>query len=103
MVVSDWRDKDLSKVVLTDEVKDYFVDKYRTDWVIVISFNDDDLSTDEEIMLMGDIPFSTTDDDSNDDDSLRCYSQVKVTNCVLALRAVNTPDVDVGSLSIRRK
>ncbi|GJR12101.1 hypothetical protein Tco_0794753 [Tanacetum coccineum] len=62
MVVSDWRDKDLLEVVLTDELR-----------VIVISFDDDDLSTDEEIVLMGDIPFSTPDDDSNDDDSLRCY------------------------------
>ncbi|GJS87153.1 hypothetical protein Tco_0769789 [Tanacetum coccineum] len=161
MAISDWRNKDWSKVVLTDEVKDYVADKYGTDWsygeqkvditlkdlwqnptmnqrlrklvLIVISSNDDDLLTDEEIVLMGDISFSTTDDDSDDDDSLRRYrkismtgyvlflrardaptpvdqyvrklikSQVKVTNCILPLRVVNAPYVDVESLSTRRK
>ncbi|GKC58000.1 hypothetical protein Tco_1085598, partial [Tanacetum coccineum] len=101
--------------------------------VIVISSNDDDLSTDEEIVLMGDIPFSATDDDSDDNHSSKHYkkismtrcvlflraraapapvdqyvwkrikSQVKVTKCVLALRVVNAPDVDVRSSSTRRK
>nr|GEV58055.1 hypothetical protein [Tanacetum cinerariifolium] len=33
--------------------------------VIVKSSNDDALSTDEQITLMADIPFSTTDDDSD--------------------------------------
>ncbi|GKF49858.1 hypothetical protein Tco_0143109, partial [Tanacetum coccineum] len=37
--------------------------------VIVISSDGDDLSTDEQIKLMGDVPFSTTDDDSDDDDT----------------------------------
>ncbi|GJU04849.1 hypothetical protein Tco_1121279 [Tanacetum coccineum] len=123
MTVLDQRDKDWSKVVLTDEVKDYVVAKE----VIVISSND------EEIVLMGDISFSTTNDDSDDDESSRRYrkismtgyvlflrardaptlvdqyvrkpikSHVKLTNCVIALRDVNAPNVDVGSLSTRRK
>nr|GEX54246.1 hypothetical protein CTI12_AA572790 [Tanacetum cinerariifolium] len=32
MFVPDLRDKECSKVLLTDEVKDYVVDKYGTDW-----------------------------------------------------------------------
>ncbi|GJT53931.1 hypothetical protein Tco_0988985 [Tanacetum coccineum] len=32
VVVPDLTDKDWSKVLLTDEVKDYVVDKYGTDW-----------------------------------------------------------------------
>ncbi|GJV74840.1 hypothetical protein Tco_1506424 [Tanacetum coccineum] len=79
--------------------------------VIVISSYDDDLSTDEEIVLMGDIPFSTTNDDDTHDAPAPVdqyvkkpiKSQVKVTNCVLALRVVNALDMDVGSLSTKRK
>ncbi|GJZ60564.1 hypothetical protein Tco_0616380 [Tanacetum coccineum] len=114
--------------------------------VIVISLDDDDLSTDEQITLMGDVPFSTTDDDSDDDDTndetyeekhfkkqqsgltsrgyrkiamTRCVlflrardtptfgthlkTQVKVTNCVLALKDVNAPAINLGSSSKHRR
>ncbi|GJY59879.1 hypothetical protein Tco_0459771, partial [Tanacetum coccineum] len=40
--------------------------------LIVISSDDDDLSTDEDIMLMGDIPFSTSDDEYDDDHRFGC-------------------------------
>ncbi|GJT28406.1 hypothetical protein Tco_0908681, partial [Tanacetum coccineum] len=98
--------------------------------LIVISSDDDDLSTDEDIMLMGDIPFSTFDDDHRSihyskismtgcvlflrardaptppvDQYVRkpIKSQIKVTNCVLTLRAINALDLDVGYSSTRRK
>nr|GEV93058.1 hypothetical protein [Tanacetum cinerariifolium] len=70
--------------------------------VIVISY-DDDLSNDEEIMLMGDIPFSTTDDDDSDEDqhvkkpqvaltsNSRRYRKISMTECVLFLRAHDAP------------
>ncbi|GJT46110.1 hypothetical protein Tco_0954825 [Tanacetum coccineum] len=45
--------------------------------------SDEDILSDEEIMLMGDISFSDTDEEQPQD--------------------VNAPDVDVGSLSTRRK
>ncbi|GJW97918.1 hypothetical protein Tco_0179726 [Tanacetum coccineum] len=89
------------------------------------------ISSDEEIMLMCDIQFSEEQPQATS--TSRRYkkismtgcvlflsardapalvdqyvtkpikSHVKVTSCVLALRAVTTPDVDVGSSSIRRK
>ncbi|GKE07501.1 hypothetical protein Tco_1399519 [Tanacetum coccineum] len=177
--------KDWSKLVLTNELFVYVLAKHGKVWkddyasvdiivddlwkkihnqpeiakeVIVISLDDDALLTDEEITLMGDIPFSTTNDDSDDDDNdddsdeeqhvkkpqaastsastsrgykkialtgrvlfLRARdapptsfdhyeyvrktikTEVKVTNCVLSLRVVNAPILDVGSSSTRMK
>ncbi|GKA23673.1 hypothetical protein Tco_0709706 [Tanacetum coccineum] len=129
--------KDWSKLVLTDELFEYVLAKYGKGWknddaivdiilynaeVNVISSDDDALLTDEEITLMGDIPFSTTDDDSDDDENdddtrdapLASFDQyeyvrkptktkVKVTNYVLSLRDINALVMDVGSSSIRRK
>ncbi|GKE64442.1 hypothetical protein Tco_1518603 [Tanacetum coccineum] len=98
-----------------------------------MSSSDEDLLSDEEIMLKCDIQFSDTDEEQPQATSTsRRYkkismtgcvlflsardapalvdqyvtkpikSHVKVTSCVLALRAVTAPDVDVGSSSIRR-
>ncbi|GJU57378.1 zinc finger BED domain-containing protein RICESLEEPER 2-like protein [Tanacetum coccineum] len=102
--------------------------------VIVISSSDEDLSSDEKIVLMGDIQFSDADDEQPQATSTsRRYRKismsgyvlfliasdaptpvdqyvrkpikghVKVTSCVLALRVVIAPDVDVGSSNTRRK
>ncbi|GJR23003.1 hypothetical protein Tco_0971530, partial [Tanacetum coccineum] len=51
--------------------------------VIVISSTGEDMLSNEEIMLMGDISFSDTDEEQP--------------------QAVNAPNVDVGSSSTRRK
>ncbi|GKC87079.1 hypothetical protein Tco_1147728 [Tanacetum coccineum] len=84
MALPNWKDKDWSKVVITDEILEYVIDKYRRNlkendeivdiiledlWqktynepevakVIVISTSNEDLSSDEEIVLMVDMPFS---------------------------------------------
>ncbi|GJS17857.1 hypothetical protein Tco_0412329 [Tanacetum coccineum] len=87
---------DFSKVVITNDHYEYILAKYGKSWVhddsmvgiiyndllervnmkleivkevIVISSDDDDLSTNEQITLIGDVPFSTTDDNSDDDDT----------------------------------
>nr|GFB21259.1 hypothetical protein [Tanacetum cinerariifolium] len=80
--------KDWSKLVQIDELFEYVLTKYRKGWkdddaivdIIVddlwervhnqpeIAKDDDALSTDEEIKLMGDIRFSTTNDDDIDDE-----------------------------------
>ncbi|GKD17405.1 hypothetical protein Tco_1206563, partial [Tanacetum coccineum] len=87
--------------------------------VIVIS-SDDDLSTNEQITLIGDVPFSNTDDDSDDDDSddddtndesyeeqnvkkqqsgstSRGYRKIAMTGCVLFLRARDAPTTSFGT------
>ncbi|GJR29679.1 hypothetical protein Tco_1105911 [Tanacetum coccineum] len=61
---------------------------------------DEDLSSDEEIVLMGDVNFSNTDDDCDTSSAkeqprvhqlqpLRCYRKIYTTGCVLFLRALN--------------
>ncbi|GJR16035.1 hypothetical protein Tco_0798687 [Tanacetum coccineum] len=128
--VPDWKDKDWSKVVITDEILKYAIVKDGRNWkennervdiifedlwqkaynesevvkkVVVISSSDEDLSSDEEITLMGDIPFSDTNEEQPQTTLTSTSIQdVKLTNCILALRAVNAQDVDVGSSSTRR-
>ncbi|GJX72827.1 hypothetical protein Tco_0311422 [Tanacetum coccineum] len=62
--------------------------------------SDEDLSSDEEIVLMGDVNFSNTDDDSDTSSAkeqpqvhqlqpLRRYRKIYTTGCVLFLRALN--------------
>ncbi|GJW94123.1 hypothetical protein Tco_0173795 [Tanacetum coccineum] len=131
--------KDFSKAVITDDHYEYILAKYGKSWVHddslvgiiyndllekvnmkpeiakVISSDDDDLSTDEQITLMGDVPFSTTDDDSDDDDTddetyeekhfkkqqsgstSRGYRKIAMTGCVLFLRARDTPTASFGT------
>nr|GEZ66144.1 hypothetical protein [Tanacetum cinerariifolium] len=60
--------------------------------VIVISSSDEDLSSDEEMMLMGDIPFSNTDEEQPQVASTsRRYRKISMTECVPFLRARDTP------------
>ncbi|GKC94940.1 hypothetical protein Tco_1160382 [Tanacetum coccineum] len=71
--------------------------------MIVISSSDEDLSTDEEIELIGDIPFSNTDDDDSDKDDNDEEKLQTISTSTSTLRLVNAPDVDVGSSSTWRK
>nr|GEV25033.1 reverse transcriptase, RNA-dependent DNA polymerase [Tanacetum cinerariifolium] len=60
--------------------------------VIRISSSDEDLSSDEEMMLMGDIPFSNTDEEQPQVASTsRRYRKISMTECVPFLRARDTP------------
>ncbi|GJU92356.1 hypothetical protein Tco_1304779 [Tanacetum coccineum] len=109
-----WKDKDWSKVVITDEIFEYVIDKCGRNLkennemvniilkylrqkaynepevakkVTVISSRDEDLFSDEEIVLMGDNLFS-----------------MKIKHKLLQLQdAVNGVDVDVGYSRTRRK
>ncbi|GKC39595.1 hypothetical protein Tco_1051979 [Tanacetum coccineum] len=139
--------KDFFKVVITNDHYEYILAKYEKRWVhdesmvgivyndllervnmkpklvkevIVISSDDDDLSTNEQITLIGDVPFSTTDDDSDDDDTddddtndesyeeqhvkkqqfgstSRVYRKIAMTGCVLFLRAHDAPTTSFGT------
>ncbi|GKA63357.1 hypothetical protein Tco_0762963 [Tanacetum coccineum] len=105
---------------------EYVVDKYRRNWkedgeifdiiledfwqkacnepevakVIVISFSDEDLSTDKKLVLIGDIPFSTINDDDIDEEQSQAAS---TSRRYRKSRVVNALDVDVGYSSMRRK
>ncbi|GJU13534.1 proteasome subunit alpha type-5 [Tanacetum coccineum] len=85
------KDKDWTKVVLTDKIMEYVIVKYEKNWkandemddiiledlrkkaynepevakVIVISSSDEDLLSDEEIVLMGGVSLSYIDDDDS--------------------------------------
>ncbi|GJW93388.1 hypothetical protein Tco_0173060, partial [Tanacetum coccineum] len=61
---------------------------------VVISSSYEDLSCDEEMMLMGDIPFSNTDEEQPQVASTstsRRFRKISMTGCVLFLRARDTP------------
>ncbi|GJX14704.1 hypothetical protein Tco_0206462 [Tanacetum coccineum] len=60
--------------------------------VIVISSSDEDISFDEEIMLMGDIPFSDTDEEQPQGAlTSRRYRTISMSGCVLLLRTRDAP------------
>ncbi|GKC80582.1 hypothetical protein Tco_1131356 [Tanacetum coccineum] len=86
-MVDSLKDKDWTKVVLTDEIIEYVIAKYEKNWkenektVDIIleelrikkptmnqrfrNVSDEDLSIDEDIELMGDVSFADTDNDDN--------------------------------------
>ncbi|GJT39997.1 hypothetical protein Tco_0939862 [Tanacetum coccineum] len=64
-MANSWKGKDWTKVVLTDEIMEYYsiaILLFEIEEVIVVSSSDENLSTDEEIVLMGDVSFSDDDD-----------------------------------------
>ncbi|GKD91340.1 hypothetical protein Tco_1366847, partial [Tanacetum coccineum] len=67
---------------------------------IVISFSDEDLSTDKKLVLIGDISFSTINDDDIDEEQSQAAS---TSRRYRKSRVVNALDVDVGYSSMRRK
>ncbi|GKB34328.1 pelargonidin 3-O-(6-caffeoylglucoside) 5-O-(6-O-malonylglucoside) 4'''-malonyltransferase, partial [Tanacetum coccineum] len=78
-------------VYLMDDARVYNEPKVAKE-VIAISSNDENLSSDEEILLMCDIPLSDTDEEQPHATSTSIrYRKISMTGCVLFLRARDAP------------
>ncbi|GJT55297.1 hypothetical protein Tco_0990351 [Tanacetum coccineum] len=92
MALLDWKDKDWSKVVITDEILEYVIDKYErdrkeNDEIIDIMLQDLWQKAYNELEVTKD----TDEEQPQVASTSRRYRKISMTGCVLFLRACNAP------------